>query len=246
MNLKRYSIRLAYNGGKYHGWQRQLNAHSVQEEIESTLSKLYGQQHYGVIGCGRTDTGVHAKDFVLHVDLPDTLTTERLKFKLNRMLSDDIVIFEVAEAAPEFHARFDAKKRTYRYFIHRQKDPFRHEQSLYVPGELDMSAMNEAAKHFLGKQDFTSLSKLHTDVNNNFCEVYGSKWVEEDESRAYFEISANRFLRNMVRATVGILLDVGQGRTRVEEVPKILEAKDRQAASTSVAAKGLFLWEIEY
>ena len=213
---------------------------SVQEDIEQNLAKIFGNKHYGVFGCGRTDTGVHAKDFMLHVDLPDTLTEDRLTFKLNKMLPDDVVVFEVKKVHSEFHARYDAKKRTYRYFIHQEKDPFRHTQSLYIPHKLDFEAMNEAAKIIIGRKDFTSLSKLNPSVNHNFCIVSSAKWVQEDENRAYFEISANRFLRNMVRATVGILLDVGSGKTTVEGIQGILDAKDRSAASTSVDAHGLF------
>jgi tRNA pseudouridine38-40 synthase len=243
---KRFNIRLAYHGGKFSGWQRQPNAPSVQQQIEEDLSKLYGNTPISVVGCGRTDAGVHAQDFVLHVDLPEETDTEYLCFKLNRMLPDSIVIFEVHEAEADFHARFQATSRTYRYFVHREKDPFANDKSWHVPVDFDIEKMNEAAKYLIGKKDFTSLSKLHTDVATNICEVTKAEWHKVDDTHYYFEISANRFLRNMVRATVGTLMDVGQGKIEPGKITAILDAMDRQAASTSVPAHGLFLWEIEY
>ena len=246
MKVSRYWLRLAYNGSDYSGWQRQLNAPSVQQELEECLHKLYGNTDIFIVGCGRTDAGVHAFDFVAHVDLPETLSEDRLLFKLNRMTGDGIVVHEIKITDSDFHARFDATKRTYRYFINTKKDPFHSEQSYYLANEPNWERMNEAAKFFLGKKDFTSLSKLHTDVKTNICEVSQAEWVKIDDHRYYFEITANRFLRNMVRATVGTLLDVGSGKMQPEDVQTILEKMARSAAGTSVPGHALFLWKIEY
>lgn len=244
--MKRYFFEISYNGTTFYGWQRQPKQISVQEEIENALSKIYSNRPITIVGCGRTDTGVHAKHYFFHVDLDIIESIEQFSFKLNRMLPDSVVIHAIDEVAIDKHARFDAKERTYRYFIHLKKDAFIHDLSWYFPQKLDFEKMNDAAKHLLGKQDFTSLSKLHTDVKTNICNVTKAQWVQTSETEWYFEISADRFLRNMVRATVGTLLDVGLGKIQSEDFLKILEAKDRGAASTSVPAHGLFLWEITY
>ncbi|MFY7668670.1 MAG: tRNA pseudouridine(38-40) synthase TruA [Crocinitomicaceae bacterium] len=243
--MKRYFFEIAYNGSSFHGWQRQPNATSVQEVIEYTFSKLQSGKEVPIVGCGRTDAGVHAKKYFFHVDLPEIANIEQFIFKLNRMFPRDIAVFNIIRVNEELHARFDAKNRTYRYFIHQKKDPFKEGLSLYFPHELDFEAMNAAAKLLLGKKDFGSFSKLHTDVKTNICEVYSAEWVVS-EQEIYFEISANRFLRNMVRAIVGTLLDVGMGKLTFDDVIAILEAKDRQEASLSVPAHGLYLWYIEY
>jgi len=245
-NVQRYFIELAYNGSDFFGWQRQPNEKSVQEVIETMLSRIHSNKEIKVVGCGRTDTGVHAHHFILHVDLPKIEDVEKFRFKLNRMLPESIAIHDVYEVEPEKHARFNATSRTYRYFIHHAKNPFKQKQSWYVPKPLDFEKMNEAAKHFIGKQDFTSLSKLHTDVKTNICNVVKANWVENSNGEAYFEITADRFLRNMVRASVGTLLEVGFGKIEPDDVRAILNAKDRQAASTSAPAHGLFLWKVEY
>lgn len=244
--MKRYFFELSYNGKEYFGWQRQPKQNSVQQEIEETLSKLQSNQPVNVVGCGRTDTGVHAHQYFLHVDLPAIENIEHFIFKLNRMLPDSITIHGIKEVEQDLHARFDAKSRTYRYFIHLKKNSFITDFSWYYPQSLDFDKMNEAAKVLLGKQDFTSLSKLHTDVKTNICTVTEAKWVQKSDLEWYFEISADRFLRNMVRATVGTLLEVGLGRMDAMDFKAVLEAKDRGAASISVPAHGLFLWEISY
>ena len=243
--MNRYFIEIAYNGGSYFGWQRQPSQISVQQEMEENLSKLYSNEPIHVVGCGRTDTGVHAKQYFLHVDLPEEIETDHFCFKLNRMLPASIAVLSMRRVNPELHARFHATARTYRYYIHHKKDPFREGLSWYVPQELDLDAMNEAAKYLLGTQDFTSLSKLHTDVKTNICTVTRAEWRHADE-QVYFEITADRFLRNMVRATVGTLMEVGQGKIPSSKIPEILSAMDRGAASTSVPAHGLYLWEITY
>jgi tRNA pseudouridine38-40 synthase len=244
--MKRYFFELSYDGTSYFGWQRQPKQLSVQEEIENTLTKLNSNQHIPIVGCGRTDAGVHAHQYFIHVDHPSIPDLEQFVFKLNRMLPSSIVIHNIEEVDSMKHARFDAKARTYRYFINQKKNAFSTLFSWYYPQALDIEKMNQAAELLLGTQDFTSLSKLHTDVKTNICTVTNATWVKSAESDLYFEITADRFLRNMVRATVGTLLDVGLGKIPVEEVKDILEKKDRGAASTSVPAHGLFLWRIEY
>lgn len=243
--MRRYFLRLAYNGSRYFGWQIQPEQISVQETIEECLSKLSGNQEVKITGCGRTDTGVHAHDYYAHVDLEE-IDPNQLKFKLNRMLPDDIAIIDVLEVGNDKHARFDAKSRTYRYFLHTEKDPFKSDRSLLFSNQLDIEAMNKAAAILLGKQDFTSFSKLHTDVKTNICDVQSAEWVIESENSLYFEISADRFLRNMVRAIVGTLMDVGSGKLSIEDIKTILKDKDRQSASKSAPGHALFLWKIEY
>jgi tRNA pseudouridine38-40 synthase len=242
--MQRFFIELAYDGTNYYGWQRQPNEISVQEVLETNLSKVFSGAAVPVTGCGRTDTGVHARFYVAHADLPAGTDGERLTYKLNKMLPADIAVFRIFPVDPELHARFDAKERTYRYYLHQQKSAFLR-NSLYFPRELDFDRMNEAAQHFPGKQDFTSLSKLHTDVKTNICTVTLAQWHREGD-QWYFVISADRFLRNMVRATVGTLLDVGTGKLEPADVVRILEARDRRAAKVSVAACGLFLWDVKY
>lgn len=242
--MQRYFFELAYDGTPYCGWQRQPGSPSVQETIEGALSKLHSNKPVEVVGCGRTDTGVHAKHYILHVDLPEIKDPQRFLHKLNRMLPESIVIDRIHAVSREAHARFDATQRTYRYFIHTWKDPFS-PLSWHVPQHLDFKAMNEAARHFSGTQDFTSLAKIHTDVKTHICTVYKAEWHTR-ENGAWFEIQADRFLRNMVRASVGTLVDVGLGKITPDDVRSILDAKNRQAASMSVPAHGLFLWEISY
>lgn len=243
--MPRYFISLSYDGSAYHGWQTQPNANSVQQEIETALAKLHANQVIEVVGCGRTDAGVHAQQYFLHADLPCTWDPQQLIFKLNRMTPPDIGFFQAWETSVDLHARFDASKRTYRYFIHEQKDPFKKKTSWHLQAKLDIDAMNLAAKHLIGQQDFSSFAKLHTDVKTNICEVFAAKW-QRTQNGLYFEITANRFLRNMVRAIVGTLVDVGQGKINASTLPDIIAAKNRAEASVSVPAQGLFLWAIHY
>ncbi len=244
--MQRYFIELSYNGTDFFGWQKQPREISVQEVIEEVLTKLYSNQPIKVVGCGRTDSGVHAKHFILHTDLPNEIDEDEFIRKMNMMLPNTIAIHRIFKVKKDAHARFDAKSRTYRYFINFQKNPFLFNQSWYFKKELNLEKMNQAAKYLLGQQDFTSLSKLHTDAFTNICTVSAAEWVRTSPTEIYFEITANRFLRNMVRATVGTLVDIGMGKMKPEEMKTILEKKDRQAASTSVPAQGLFLWKIEY
>jgi tRNA pseudouridine38-40 synthase len=243
--MKRFFFEISYDGSPFFGWQRQPRQISVQGEIEEALSRLFSNQQIPIVGCGRTDTGVHAKSYFFHADLPEDIEPNQIVYKLNKMISPAIAFHRAFPVRVDLHARFSATSRTYRYFLHASKNPFLKDYSLYFPGKLDVEAMNQAAKFLVGKQDFTSLSKLHTDVKTNICTVSIAEWQQEGE-QWYFEITADRFLRNMVRATVGTLLEIGQGKLAPEEMLRILQAKDRSAAAVSVPAHGLFLWQIEY
>lgn len=243
--MPRYLIELAYHGSAYHGWQIQPNALSVQEEIQTALSRLHGNEKIEVVGCGRTDAGVHARQYFLHADLPKSWNPQQLVFKLNRMTAPSLAFYQVWEVSSDLHARFDASERTYRYFIHQQKNPFLLQQSWYVQPVLDLNAMNKAAAHLLGRQDFSSFAKAHTDVKTNSCEVFTAEWFAT-ENGLYFQISANRFLRNMVRAIVGTLVEVGLGKIKASELTAIIAAQDRSEAYLSVPADGLFLWKVVY
>lgn len=241
----RFAIQLSYKGTNYFGWQRQPKQVSVQGSIEENLSKVF-QQDIQIVGCGRTDTGVHAHDYYAHVDLPDGTDPEKLMYKLNRMLPLDIALHRMFQVSDEWHARFLANERSYRYFVHQKKNAFLNETSWYVAKDFDLDKMNEACQYLIGKKDFTSLSKLHTDVKTNICDVRSAKWVHIEDDKYYFEIVADRFLRNMVRATVGTLMDVGLGKLQPQDMERILNALDRGSASISVPPQGLFLWEISY
>lgn len=244
--MQRYRMDLKYRGTDYFGWQRQPEQISVQAEIERVLTKLNGNHPVAVVGCGRTDTGVHAEHYVLHVDFPRVASEKDWQHKLNRMLPDAISIDAIQPVAADFHARFDALRRTYRYFVHTHKNAFLADRSLLFSSSVNWQAMNDAAEYLLGTQDFTSLSKLHTDVKTNLCTVTQARWFSMNEHQHYFEITADRFLRNMVRATVGTLLEVGTGKISPHDLPAILAAKDRGAAKTSVPAHALFLWKVSY
>jgi tRNA pseudouridine38-40 synthase len=240
----RYLLRLAYKGTHYHGWQKQHNAISVQSVLEEKLSLMLGE-NIETLGCGRTDTGVHAKDFYAHFDTSKTLDPDRMVFKLNQLLPDDIVALELYEVANDFNARFDATSRTYEYWITQKPNPFLTELAWYQYGKPDMIQMNAAAALLIGKKDFQCFSKVHTQVDNFICEITHAQW-EYKEDKLVFTITANRFLRNMVRAIVGTLLEVGKGKLSIEDMKQILERKNRCEAGQSVPAHGLFLTRIEY
>ena len=244
--MQRYFVELSYNGSTFFGWQRQPKQISVQEEIENAFTKLNSNFPISVVGCGRTDAGVHANHYILHVDLEEVKDIEHLIFKLNRILPDSIVIHSVKVVPDDMHARFKATSRTYRYFMNSKKNPFKQGLSWTFPQELDFNAMNKAGEFLMGTKDFTSFSKVNTDVKTNICTVTKAHWVQVDEFNYYFEITADRFLRNMVRATVGTLLEIGSGKISPESILTVLEEKDRGAAAISVPAHGLFLWEVLY
>ncbi|MBN1819692.1 MAG: tRNA pseudouridine(38-40) synthase TruA [Prolixibacteraceae bacterium] len=245
MNLQRYFIQLSYKGTNYHGWQVQPNATSVQEVMERALSTLL-REEVAVTGAGRTDTGVHASFFVAHFDSVNSeLDNEDFVYRLNNFLPNDIAVKKVWKVPVEAHARFDALSRTYKYFISREKDPFSEETTYRFLYPLNIEKMNKAAKCLFDYTDFTSFSKLHSDVKTNNCKVMFAEWKEEG-SQLIFTIQADRFLRNMVRAIVGTLLEVGKGKIEIEDFKKIIDNKDRGLAGTSAPAHGLFLTEIGY
>lgn len=241
----RFFITLSFDGTNYHGWQIQPNSNSVQQRLQEALSTLL-RQPIEVVGAGRTDTGVHARMMVAHFDWEELIDGKQLAYKLNKFLPQDIAVQEVRLVDEEKHARFSATSRTYHYFIHMRKDPFLQAYSWQVPFKLDFEKMNEAAKVLLEYKDFTSFSKVNTDTKTNLCDVKEAFWEEIAPDRWRFTITANRFLRNMVRAIVGTLVEVGRGRLRLEDVRRIIEAKDRCSAGESVPAKGLFLVDIKY
>ena len=240
-------MHLAYNGTAYHGWQRQLNAPSVQEELEKCLSLKIGYP-VSLTGCGRTDTGVHARSFYAHFELENEIPSEgkdQFLQGLNMFLPSDIAVFDLIPVKADANARFDATSRTYQYFISRTKDPFSIQTAYHVFGALNIEAMQEAADLLLEYDDFTSFSKLHSQTKTNLCKIYEASW-STTHTMLVFKISANRFLRNMVRAITGTLLDVGKGKLGVEDFRHIIEAKNRGKAGFSVPAHGLFLEEISY
>ncbi len=243
--MVRYFCELSFKGTEFHGWQRQVNADTVQESIEVSLSHLFSGTSYPIIGCGRTDTGVHANQYFFHIDLPHQLDVESVQHKLNLLLPKSIVIHKIYVVDAQLHARFSATLRTYRYFIHTSKNPFNDEVSWYNRKEHDITLMNQAAALLIGKHDFASFAKVHSDVSTTICDVSFAKWTVEG-SQLIFEISANRFLRNMVRAIVGTLLEVGSGKLKSDAISLIMAQKNRQAAALSVPPQGLFLWKVTY
>ncbi len=244
----RYFINLSYRGAPYHGWQVQPGDVSVQQVIEEALTTLL-RRTTPIVGAGRTDAGVNARCMIAHFDTEVPLTEQQivgLQRSLSALCRPDITINSIIAVHDDAHARFDATNRTYRYFIHTADDPFIYPLSWKAPANLDFEAMNRAGQMMLGRRDFTSFSKLHTDVKTNICDLRKAEWVKIDDTRYYFEISADRFLRNMVRAIVGTLVDVGRHKITPEQVMQIIEKKDRCAAGTSMPAHPLFLWDVNY
>lgn len=244
----RYFLHLAYNGAPFFGWQVQPDHPSVQEVLERSLSLLLHQEHIAVTGCGRTDTGVHAADYYAHFELEETLDAEglkRIRDQLNSFLPKEIAIFDIFPVKPRAHARFDAVERTYQYLVSIRKNPFTFPQRYFSFRTPDIERMNEAAALLLENEDFTSFSKVHTQVNNFICHVTHAQWVLEGDDLV-FTITANRFLRNMVRAIVGTLLDVGFGKLSVSDFQNIINQKDRCKAGISVPAGALFLTNVRY
>lgn len=243
--MLRYFLHLAYNGADYHGWQSQPNAITVQETVEKALSKVLRRQ-VAIVGAGRTDTGVNARSMYAHFDVDNEIADpQRLISALNSLVGRDIAIYGIRRVADDAHARFDAVARTYKYFVTTRKSPFDYRFAWNPPYRLDVDAMNAAAARLADYIDFTSFSKLHTDVATNNCRIYEARWTAEGD-RLTFTIKADRFLRNMVRAIVGTLVDVGRGKTSVDEFCRIIERKDRCAAGASVPGNALFLWQVDY
>lgn len=242
---KRYFMYLGYNGKPFCGWQRQPNGLSVQQCIEEALATLL-RHPVPIVGAGRTDAGVHAKMMVAHFDVPQPLADAAfLTEKLNRLLPKEIAIYRIVPVRPDAHARFDAVSRMYRYCVGTRKDPFQYEWVYKVPGSLDFERMNEACGVLFDYIDFTSFSKLHTDVKTNNCRIQEAGWKQEGELWV-FTIRADRFLRNMVRAIVGTLFEVGRGKLSIEGFRRVIEAKDRGWAGTSAPAHALYLADVTY
>lgn len=242
----RYFIYLQYDGTAYHGWQSQPNATSVQETIEQKLSLLL-QRELFIIGAGRTDAGVHARLMVAHVEVDPSLNIDckNLTRRLNGILPKDISIIKIVPVKEDAHARFSPISRTYRYHVTTRKNPF-DPYAYHIYWDLDIDLMNEAANKLFNYIDFTSFSKLHTDVKTNNCKIMEVKWTETTPGEYVFVIKADRFLRNMVRAIVGTLLLVGRHRLTVDDFCQIIEGKNRCKAGDSAPANALFLEDIEY
>jgi tRNA pseudouridine38-40 synthase len=236
---------LSYDGTRFHGWQVQPNGISVQGELQRGLSLLI-REDVQITGAGRTDAGVHARCMVAHCDIEGPIDEAQLTYKLNRILPRDISVQKVWEVDNEMHTRFSAVSRTYYYYIHTQKDPFLRAYSCELHYPLDFPKMNEAAARLLHYDDFGAFCKSHTDTKTTLCKVTQARWVQLSPSSWYFEISANRFLRNMVRAVVGTLIDVGRGRLSVDDFCKVVEGKKRTEAGESMPAHALFLQNVTY
>jgi tRNA pseudouridine38-40 synthase len=244
--LTRYFIFISFKGTSYHGWQVQPNSVTVQKIIDQALSRLLGEM-ISTTGAGRTDSGVHAAIFCAHFDsLNSGLSKEKnLIFRLNRFLPEDISTTSIKKVLPDAHARFSAVSRTYKYYISRVKDPFSKDSSWYLYGDLDIESMNRASSALLNYSDFTSFSRLHSDNKTNLCRIFKAGWTVS-ETKMIFTIQADRFLRNMVRAIVGTMIEIGTGKINNEEFEKIILSKNRSSAGMSAPAKGLFLVDIEY
>ena len=288
----RYFIYLSYDGARYHGWQIQPNANSVQAELTRAVSIINGC-NTEVVGAGRTDTGVNARMMVAHFD-SDLILDIETAIRINRILPQDIAVQKICRVSDEAHARFSATSRTYQYFIHTDRDPFNRNYSFHITFPISIEKMNEAASRLFNYTDFTSFSKLHTDTKTNNCTIMQAHWdiyrgsrvqefnhselsepsefsefsefsklselselsklsklskpfdSEGTPNQMVFTIQADRFLRNMVRAIVGTLIDVGRGQITVDEFCKIIEKKDRCSAGMSVPGNALFLTDIQY
>ncbi len=243
---QRYFIELSFKGTAYHGWQTQPNAVSVQQTIEEALALLV-KEKVRVNGAGRTDTGVHASYFVAHFTFSSGLLSppEEIRRKLNHMLPPDIAIMSIFPVKEKDHSRFSALSRTYKYYISKQKNPFRQETTFYTGVWPDIDEMNKAAAELFNYSDFSSFCRSNTNVGNHICKIMHACWEDKDEM-LIFTIKANRFLRNMVRAIVGTMLNIGYGKQTVGNFREIIEAKDRRKAGKSAPPQGLFLTDIEY
>lgn len=243
-NLQRYFIELSYDGTNYHGWQVQPNAVTVQEVLDRALSTVL-RRPIETVGCGRTDTGVHATEFFAHYEVESSMAIDKVVHSLNGILPPDIAIKNIFPVDDEMHARFSATLRSYQYHIHFNKDPFKHGYSWLLRDEPDIDLMNQAAQIIMQYTDFSCFSKSNTQVKTNNCKISRAEWLRTDDGMV-FHISADRFLRNMVRAVVGTLLMVGRKEVAPEGIREIINSKDRSNAGTSVPACGLYLTEVKY
>ena len=244
--MSRYFVTLSYDGTRYHGWQIQPNGVSVQERLQEALSTLL-REPIAVTGAGRTDAGVHARMMVAHFDWKgDAIDGQQLAYKLNRLLPYDIAVSKVEMVSEDMHARFSATSRMYRYYIHTTKDPFQRAYSCEIHYPLDFAKMNDAARILMTYEDFGAFCKSGADVKTTLCQVTKAEWVQTSPITWYFEIRANRFLRNMVRAVVGTLIEVGRGRLSLDDFKKVIEGKHRSDAGESMPGNALFLEDIVY
>ncbi len=246
----RYFLKLSYNGAPFHGWQSQPNAVSVQQTIEEALSVVL-RVPTAITGAGRTDTGVNARVMYAHFDAESEIKDDRrFLLSLNRLVGKDIALEKVIPVHEDAHARFDATEREYRYFVAFEKNPFLNSFCWHSPSSLDVGTMNECARILKDTRDFTSFAKLHSDAKTNICDVREAEWLEwlnpYGVKGLYFRIKADRFLRNMVRAVVGTLVDVGRGKISVDGFRDIISAADRCSAGASMPPQALFLWDIRY
>lgn len=243
--MRRYFIYLSYDGTNYHGWQVQPNGNSIQAELQRALSLLLGGK-VALVGAGRTDAGVHARMMVAHFDTSQVIDCEQLAYKSNRILPRDIAVNEVVRVGSGMHARFSAKSRTYKYYVNTCRAPFIRAYSYELHCALDFDKMNEAAAYLTQVNDFGAFCKSHTDARTTLCDVMEARWVQSSPTTWHFKITANRFLRNMVRALVGTLIDVGRGRMTIEEFKGVIKAGKRAGAGESMPGNALFLENIEY
>lgn len=242
----RYFLRLAYDGTRFHGWQRQPNALSVQQKLEEGLSTILSEP-IEVVGAGRTDAGVHAREFYAHFDSRPIDNLEKFLSSLNKMVGKDIALYSLLRVKDDAHARFDALSRTYNYMITTVKNPFLTDYAHKIERVPDIELMNEAAQILLSTEDFTSFAKLHADTKTNICRLMKAQWTyDPSKNLLTFEIKADRFLRNMVRAVVGTLLKVGNHKATIEQFEEIIQKRDRCAAGVSMPANGLYLTEVAY
>ena len=241
----RYFIYLEFDGSAYSGWQIQPHSPSVQQTLEEALA-LFLRQNVSVTGAGRTDAGVHASEMVAHFDLDEPQDCGWMRGKLNGILPQDIAVHRIVPVKADAHARFDATARTYKYYVTLNKSAFNRNYSWFLPNEPDFEMMNRAAEILMKTVDFTSFSKLHTDTRTNDCHVTEAGWDMLPDGRWVFTITADRFLRNMVRAIVGTLMEVGRGRLTIDGFQRIIDSKDRCSAGDSAPAQGLFLYKIVY
>ena len=241
----RYFIELQYDGAAYFGWQRQPDTATVQGTIEAKLSMLRGMATE-IVGAGRTDTGVNASFYTAHFDSDTTIDCAQLTYKLNKVLPPDIAILRIYEVDETKHARFDARQREYTYFLTPRKSPFRRYSAWHYTADLDIEAMNAAAAILLEQEDFTTFAKLNSNNKTNICHITHAMWVREEDGTLRFTIRADRFLRNMVRAIVGTLVDVGRGRYSVQEFEEIVLSRDLSRSSAGAPACGLFLSDVRY
>lgn len=244
----RYFIRFAYDGTAFHGSQRQPNGITVQETMEQALAMIF-REEVPLTFAGRTDAGVHAREMFAHFDIGEEAMRregERLIFRLNGILPNSIAIFDIYPVKDDAHARFDAVRRTYEYHVVDHKDPFLCTQATRIRPGLDFAAMNEAAQLLIGKQDFASFCRTNTDVKTTICDLTHAEWKELGNGHAVFTIAADRFLRNMVRAVVGTLFEVGRGKMTKEQFAEVITQHNRCAAGDSAPAEGLFLTHVEY